>query len=117
MKSRKGNSAGKAGAVLVRFKKHDSAYGVTRATVQKLAKTMHLNVSDLVHVALAECAKANLPRYETDNGPLTAKEHQRIAEFTQDTRATYRETESLFGQGSATDKNDSEEIRRVPRPR
>ena len=117
MKSRKRSVATTAGAVLVRFKKSDSAYGVTRATVQKLAKTMHLNVSDLVHVALAECAKANLPRYEIDTGPLTATEHERIAELTRDTRATYRETESLFGQENSARKNGPEDIHPVPRPR
>jgi hypothetical protein len=78
---------------------------------------MHLNVSDLVHVALAECAKANLPRYEIDNGSLTANEHERIAELTRDTRATYRETESLFGQGDAKNKDGPDHIRRVSRPR
>jgi hypothetical protein len=117
IKSRKRSPASKTGAVLVRFKRHDSAYGVTRATVQKLAKTMRLNVSDVVHVALAQCARTNLPRYEMDNGPLTAKQHESISELTRDTRATYRETESLFGRGSGAKDNGREDIRTVSRSR
>lgn len=118
MKSRKRKSAVKVQqAVLVRLRKQDSPYGVTRDTLQRLAKTLHLKVSEVVHVALAECAKANLPRYAIDNGPLTSKEHERIAELTQETRATYRETDSLFGPGDAADNNGLEDVRSFPRTR
>lgn len=116
MKARKRSSAMKGrGAVLVRLRKHDSPQGVTRDTLEKLAKTMHLRVSEVVHVALVECAKANLPRYEPENGPLTSKQQKRIAELTRDTRATYRETDSLFGRESSADHNEQKDVRSVSR--
>ena len=87
-------------AVLVRLRSKDTPYGITHTTLQKLAKSMNLNVSDVVHVALAACARANLPRYEIDEGAVTREHHGRIAELTRGIRATYRETDSLFGQGN-----------------
>ena len=111
-------AAQKAKAVLVRLRKHDSRYGVTDQTLKRLAKAMNLKVSEVVHVALAECAKANLPHYEADDGPLTQREHQRIAELTRATRTTYRETDSLFGPGSSGDDNrESQTVRSVSRAR
>lgn len=105
-------------AVLVRLRSKDTPYGVTHRTLQKLAESMDLNVSDVVHVALAECARANLPRYEIDEGALKKEHHERIADLTRDTRATYRETDSLFGQGDAADnKNAAEQVRDLPRSR
>ena len=101
-------------AVLVRLRSKDTPYGVTHTTLQKLAKSMNLNVSDVVHVALAECARANLPRYEVDEGALTREHHGRIAELTRGTRATYRETDSLFGEGNTPDNNNAvEQVRDV----
>lgn len=94
-------------AVLVRLRSKDTPYGITHTTLQKLAESMDLNVSDVVHVALAQCARANLPRYEMDEGALTREHHGKIADLTRGTRATYRETDSLFGQGDAPDKNNA----------
>ena len=57
--------------ILLRYRDRDTAYGVTRKTAIKLAATLGLSETQVVHVALATLARQALPRYEADNGPLT----------------------------------------------
>jgi hypothetical protein len=57
--------------VLLRYRDRDTAYGVTRRTTTRLAKTLGLSETQVVHVALANLARQTLPRYESDDGPLT----------------------------------------------
>jgi len=57
--------------ILLRYRDHDTAYGVTRKTTTRLAKTLGLSETQVVHVALANLARQTLPRYEPDDGPLT----------------------------------------------
>ena len=57
--------------ILLRYRDRDSAYGVSRATAVKLADTLGVSETQVIHVALAHLAKQTLPRYEIDNGPLT----------------------------------------------
>ena len=57
--------------VLLRYRDRDTAYGVTRKTTTRLAQTLGLTETQVVHVALASLARQTLPRYEADNGPLT----------------------------------------------
>ena len=61
--------------VLLRYRDRDTAYGVTRRTTTRLAKTLGLSETQVVHVALANLAKQTLPRYEADNGPLTDEQY------------------------------------------
>ena len=60
-----------AGGILLRYRDKDTAYGVTRKTTTRLAKTLGLSETQVVHVALANLARQTLPRYEPDDGPLT----------------------------------------------
>lgn len=60
--------------ILLRYRERDSAYGVSRATATRLADTLGLSETQVIHVALAQFARQNLPRYEVDNGPLTDKQ-------------------------------------------
>ena len=61
-----------AGAgILLRYRDKDTAYGVTRKTTTRLARTLGLSETQVVHVALANLARQTLPRYEPDDGPLT----------------------------------------------
>ena len=60
--------------LLLRYRERDSAYGVTRRTTSRLAATLGLSETQVVHVALANLARQTLPRYEADNGPLTPEE-------------------------------------------
>ncbi len=60
-----------ASGVLLRYRDKDTAYGVTRKTTTRLAQTLGLSETQVVHVALANLARQTLPRYESDDGPLT----------------------------------------------
>jgi len=59
------------GGILLRYREKDTPYGVTRKTTAKLAATLGLSETQVVHVALAHLARQTLPRYEPDDGPLS----------------------------------------------
>jgi hypothetical protein len=63
-----------AAGILLRYRDKDTAYGVTRKTASRLAKTLGLSETQVVHVALATFARQTLPRYEPDDGPLTSEQ-------------------------------------------
>jgi hypothetical protein len=67
-----------ADGILLRYRDRDTAYGVTRKTTTKLAQTLGLSETQVVHVALANLARQTLPRYEADNGPLTKEQMDAI---------------------------------------
>ena len=60
-----------ASGILLRYRDKDTAFGVTRKTTARLADTLGLSETQVVHVALANLARQALPRYELDDGPLT----------------------------------------------
>jgi hypothetical protein len=60
--------------ILLRYRDKDTPFGVTRKTTTKLAETLGLSETQVVHVALANLAKQTLPRYEVDSGPLTEQQ-------------------------------------------
>lgn len=60
--------------ILLRYRDKDSAFGVTRATATRLAGTLGLSETQVIHVALAHFARQNLPRYEPDDGPLSGEQ-------------------------------------------
>jgi hypothetical protein len=68
----------KPAGVLLRYRDQDTAYGVTRKTTTRLAKTLGLSETQVVHVALANLARQTLPRYEPDDGPLTRQQMNQI---------------------------------------
>jgi hypothetical protein len=63
-----------ADGILLRYRDKDTAYGVTRKTTTRLARTLGLSETQVVHVALANLARQTLPRYEPDDGPLTEEQ-------------------------------------------
>jgi hypothetical protein len=67
-----------ASGILLRYRDKDTAYGVTRKTTTRLADTLGLSETQVVHVALANLARQTLPRYEADNGPLTDEQYAAI---------------------------------------
>ena len=67
--------------ILLRYRERDTAYGVTRKTTAKLAETLGLSETQVVHVALANLARQTLPRYEPDDGPLTDAQMAAIGKF------------------------------------
>jgi len=80
--------------ILLRYRDKDTAYGVSRATAVKLADTLGVSETQVIHVALAHLAKQALPRYEIDNGPLTEEQMDEIRRLQPAGRMKTRE--SLF---------------------
>ena len=64
--------------ILLRYRDRDSTLGVSRATAIKLADTLGVSETQVIHVALAQLARQTLPRYEADNGPLTDEQYRNI---------------------------------------
>ena len=64
--------------ILLRYRDKDSAYGVTRETTTRIAESLGLSETQVVHVALANLARQTLPRYEADNGPLSEEQYSAI---------------------------------------
>ena len=67
-----------ASRILLRYRDTDSEYGVSRETANRLAQTLGLSETQVIHVALAKFARQALPQYEADNGPLTAAQEKTI---------------------------------------
>lgn len=67
-----------ADKLLVRFRGKDNRFGVTRATLARLADKLGLNETQVIHYALSQLASSELPAYEPDDGPLTKREIQAI---------------------------------------
>ena len=68
----------KPAGILLRYRDQDTAYGVTRKTTTRIARTLGLSETQVVHVALANLARQTLPRYEPDDGPLTRQQMNQI---------------------------------------
>ena len=64
--------------ILLRYREKDSALGVSRETAPKLAESLGVSETQVIHVALAQLARQTLPRYEVDNGPLTDEQYNAI---------------------------------------
>jgi antitoxin component of RelBE/YafQ-DinJ toxin-antitoxin module len=84
------NAKNQSTGILLRYRDSDTPYGVSRNTASKLAKTLGLTETQVIHVALARLASQTLPRYEPDDGPLTERQAKAIRK--------------LVPQGAMTDK-------------
>jgi hypothetical protein len=62
------------GGILLRYRDRDTAYGVTRKTTARLAQTLGVSETQVVHITLANLARQTLPHYEADDGPLTPEQ-------------------------------------------
>lgn len=67
-----------AEGILLRYRDKDTPYGVTRGTATRLAASLGLSETQVVHVALANLARRTLPRYEVDEGPLAQEQMDAI---------------------------------------
>ena len=81
-------------AVLLRYRDADTAFGVSRRTATRLAETLGLNETQVIHVALAQFARQTLPQYEPDDGPLTQAQKKAIERL--QTRGRMKVKASLF---------------------
>ena len=64
--------------ILLRYRETDSALGISRETATRLAESLGVSETQVIHVALAQLARQTLPRYEVDNGPLTDEQYRAI---------------------------------------
>ena len=83
-----------ASGILLRYRDKDTAYGVTRKTTTRLARTLGPSETQVVHVALANLARQTLPRYEPDDGPLTPEQLAAIDKLVPQGR--FKPTKGLF---------------------
>jgi hypothetical protein len=61
-------------SLLLKFRERDTQFGVTRDTVKAMAQYFDLSETEVVHMALSRLAKEELPTYEADEGPLSARD-------------------------------------------
>ena len=61
-------------SLLLKFRSRDTQFGVTRETVKAMAERFDLSETEVVHMALSRLAKDELPAYEADEGPLSARD-------------------------------------------
>lgn len=61
-------------SLLLKFRTRDTQFGVTRKTVKAMAARYDLSETEIVHMALSRMAKDELPAYEADDGPLSARD-------------------------------------------
>ena len=61
-----------------RYRTIDSATGVTRETAKRLADSLGVDETQVIHHALHALAVKLLPQYEADEGPLTATQIRNI---------------------------------------
>jgi hypothetical protein len=78
--------------ILLRYRETDTAYGVSRRTATRLANVLGLSETQVIHVALAQFARQNLPRYEPDKAPLSAEQKNAIRKLQPPGRMTVKES-------------------------
>ncbi|MCA0241894.1 MAG: hypothetical protein LCI02_13640 [Proteobacteria bacterium] len=65
-------------SLLLKFRTRDTPFGVTRETVKAMAARFDLSETEVVHMALSRMAQEELPAYEADEGPLSARDLQAV---------------------------------------
>lgn len=83
-------------SLLVRFRDKDSKEGVTRRTLKSVASALGLSETEAIHRALVEYAQRHVPRYESDDGPLSDEAYERIEEAVRRQHGEGTLIESLF---------------------
>ena len=64
--------------IAFRYRVADSATGVTRDTVKRVAAQLGVDETQAIHLALRKLAVKLLPQYESDEGPITAAQIRQI---------------------------------------
>lgn len=85
-------------SLLLKFRARDTQFGVRRETVKAMAERFDLSETEVVHMALSRLAKEELPAYEADDGPLTARDAKALRKIAGAARPTGRVTkkQTLF---------------------
>ena len=77
--------------IAFRYRAHDSATGVSRTTVKRLAELLDMSETQTLHHALRLLAVNLLPQYERDDAALTTLQIEQIKEqIPQDTQKSVR---------------------------
>lgn len=64
--------------LLFRLRSTDSDAGVSRETLSRLAVTLGIKETQVLHYAVRQLARDVLPAYEADDGPLSATQLRAI---------------------------------------
>ncbi len=64
--------------IAFRYRAQDSTTGVTRSTAKRLAETLGVDETQVIHLALHEMATRYLPQYEADEGALSKTQLKQI---------------------------------------
>lgn len=104
-------------AILFRPREKDTASGVTRKTLRRLASVLDVAESEVIHRALAKYAQENLPRYEPDDGPLTKTQHHSIAAQVKRQHGTAQTVETLFDERERRPRARTDGVRAASRAR
>ena len=67
--------------LLFRLRPTDSEAGVSRDTLSRLATTLGIKETQVLHYAVRQLARDMLPAYEADDGPLSAVQLRAIRKF------------------------------------
>jgi hypothetical protein len=78
-----------------RYRETDTPTGVSRDTAKRLASVLGLDETQTIHLAMRQLADKHLPRYEADNGMVTARQLERIRRAAGDRKPT-KVKSSLF---------------------
>ncbi len=71
-------SRSSANKIVFRYRTADSASGVTRETVKRVAERWGVGEMQAIHHALYELAVRMLPQYEADDGALSTAQLRQI---------------------------------------
>jgi hypothetical protein len=80
--------------MVFRFRDTDTRFGVSRGTTTRLAKQLGMTETDVIHFAIAQLAREQLPAYEADDAALSSKQLDRIKQL--EPQGRMRARESLF---------------------
>lgn len=80
--------------MVFRFRDTDTRFGVSRRTTTRLAKQLGMTETEVIHFAIAQLAREQLPAYEADDAALSLKQLDRIKQL--EPQGRIRTTESLF---------------------
>jgi len=64
--------------IAFRYRPQDSSTGITRITAKRLANTLGVDETQVIHLALYALAIKFLPQYEPDDGPLSKSQLSQI---------------------------------------
>jgi hypothetical protein len=80
--------------MVFRFRDVDTRFGVSRRTTARLAKQLGMTETEVIHFAIAQLAREQLPTYEPDDAALSPKQLKRIKQL--EPQGRMQTTERLF---------------------